>query len=282
MQKDVHFYLTYALARKARIRNNDALKIAWSDQYTDDLTISDLHGIQTQSAVLGNWLDKQIQRSVLVPFHFLPGDNSEQPWVVTPDNRKAHILFEKANASLDLFQLGIALHALQDTFSHQGFTGWDEKINACYPWYYIQSGLPDIGHAEMAALPDIASAVWTDPRNGELIFNADRVMDCAIRTFRMLAISNMVPVTYRAAEPGGKGIFDMPEQEQSTLKNIFQIENYDARKKALIDFSDDRVRYSKINKKFKVLFKRQFIAAASKHLAAAIELIKDLPSKNQN
>ena len=46
MQKDVHFYVTYALAKKAGLPAGDAEGLAWADQYTDDLTESDLHGIQ--------------------------------------------------------------------------------------------------------------------------------------------------------------------------------------------------------------------------------------------
>ena len=76
MQKDFHFYLTYVLSRKVGISVKDAEKIAWANQYTDDLTEADLHGIQTQSAILGNWADRQIQLSVLVPFHFIPGADS--------------------------------------------------------------------------------------------------------------------------------------------------------------------------------------------------------------
>jgi hypothetical protein len=53
MQKDVHFYVTYALARKAGLAAEDAEALAWADQFTDDLTAPDLHGIQTQSAVAG-------------------------------------------------------------------------------------------------------------------------------------------------------------------------------------------------------------------------------------
>ena len=49
----MHFYVTYALARKAGLPAADAEVLAWADQYTDDLTAPDLHGIQTQSAIAG-------------------------------------------------------------------------------------------------------------------------------------------------------------------------------------------------------------------------------------
>ena len=83
MQKDVHFYVTYALARKAGLPAEGAEKLAWADQFTDDLTAPDLHGIQTQSAIAGNWADRQVQLSVLVPFHFVPGSDAGHPWMTT-------------------------------------------------------------------------------------------------------------------------------------------------------------------------------------------------------
>lgn len=160
MQKDVHFYLTYALARKLKIKNTEAEKIAWADQYTDNLKKPDLYEIQTQCGKLDNWHDPQIQMSVLVPFHFIPGNDAEHPWMTTPNNRRARQLVGAAQN--DPIRLGIALHGLQDTFSHQGFSGWRESRNSCFPWYYIESGLPNVGHAEMRVVPDVVNYVWTD------------------------------------------------------------------------------------------------------------------------
>jgi hypothetical protein len=53
VQKYVSFCVTYALARKAGLPAGDAEVLAWADQFTDDLTESDLHGIQTQFAIAG-------------------------------------------------------------------------------------------------------------------------------------------------------------------------------------------------------------------------------------
>jgi len=61
MQKDFHFYVTYFLARKAGMSAVLSRKIAWADQFADDLTKADLHGLQTQCKPLGNWSDRQIQ-----------------------------------------------------------------------------------------------------------------------------------------------------------------------------------------------------------------------------
>ena len=145
MQKDVHFYVTYVLAKRAGLPAQDAEQLAWADQFTDDLTESDLHEIQTQSAIAGNWADRQVQLSVLVPFHFVPGSNAEHPWMTTANNDRARQLVQSAKGSL--LQLGIALHAFQDTFSHEGFSGWQEDLNSCFPWYFVQSALPNVGGA---------------------------------------------------------------------------------------------------------------------------------------
>jgi hypothetical protein len=82
-------YVTYALAREAGLPAEDAEKLAWADQYTDDLTEPDLHGIQTQCATVGNWADRQVQLSVLVPFHFVPGADATHPWMTTAGSDRA-------------------------------------------------------------------------------------------------------------------------------------------------------------------------------------------------
>lgn len=262
MQKDVHFYLTYALARKAGMTAKDAETIAWADQYTDDLTEAELYGIQTQVAIIGNWSDRQIQRSVLVPFHYIPGDDIKCPWLVTANNKRVRKLVETAP---ETFQFGIALHSLQDSFSHQGFTGWDEPVNACYPWYYIQSNIPNIGHAEMGALPDIANALWTDPRTGQLIDNKGRVLECAIATFAALCNWSRSTEFYK-------------NTLRLHIEQIFHLSSYDQRKAALRELSGEKeIHYSSLNKQFQTDFHRQqFISSASQHLASATELMRDL------
>lgn len=243
MQKDIHFYLTFALAVKAG--QADALTIAWADQYTDDLTKAQISGIQTQSAVLGNWSDRQIQNTVLVPFHFIPGSDR----MVVENNTLAQLLVEKAG---NPFELGIALHALQDTFSHQGFSGWDEPANSCFAWWYIQSITPNIGHAEMGAVPDMADMVWTDPRSGEFIDNKERALRCALKTYTALGGQNWPPVAKRL-----EGIFKLP---------------YDERKKEFQLLAGESVRYLHPSYS-KLKFEREFIAAARKHLGRFMKYI---------
>ena len=272
MQKDVHFYLTYALARKVGIDADLAAKLAWADQFTDELVKAEAHGIQTQSAVMGNWADPEIQRCVLVPFHFIPGGQVEYPWAVTANSHRAIRMLN--GAITDAFGFGIALHTFQDTFSHQGWTGWNENFNACFQWYYLQSGIPNIGHAEMAAVPDIASAVWTDPRTGKQINNKMRATICAeltcLHLSRFLAASQNRPT------------FTIENQQRWNLiaiefKEAFEIEAYDKRKEVMIELSGEQVRYKDIDSKLQPRHKQDFIRAAGRHLALAMDLIKDLP-----
>lgn len=251
MQKDFHFYLTYALARKVGICAETAERIAWADQHTDEMTKADLHGIQTQSAVLGNWADRQIQLSVLVPFHFLPGDNG---WIVEPNSAQARELVKMAK---DPIRLGIALHTLQDTFSHQGFSGWQEKLNSCFPWWYIQSATPNIGHAEMGVVPDVVNYVWTDPRTGKAIDNKVRAESCAAETFRHL---------YQfAGRPKGVHWPTIADE----LEPIFHL-SYDDRKRELRRIGGNQtISYKNLN-----FDKDDFIQAARQHLATVMNSLK--------
>jgi hypothetical protein len=197
MQKDVHFYLTYALARRAGISAEDAERIAWADQFVDEC-VGAVHGIHTRpdGAIC---LEPQVQLTALIPFHFVPGDAPERPWVVTMDSTRAKGLVEEAGPVFrdgqkapkylrgDAFQVGIALHAYQDSFSHHGFSGWRENYNSCFPWYAPAAARPNVGHAELGPIPDVVRYVWTDPRNGMVIDNYTRAMAAAQGTWAFLA-----------------------------------------------------------------------------------------------
>ena len=141
----------------------------------------------------GNWGDRQIQLSVLVPFHFRPGDG-ENKWVVTADSSQAKKLVKAAMD--DPFWFGIALHAFQDTFSHQSFSGWEEESNSCFNWHYLRpqtAVIPNVGHADLMGTPDVVHYIWTDPRTGKQIKNWERAMSCAQRTYLYLCQFNNKP-----------------------------------------------------------------------------------------
>jgi hypothetical protein len=268
MQKDVHFYVTYALARKAGLTDDYAEKIAWADQFTDDMSEAVVHGIQTQSSdIAGNWGDKQIQATILVPFHFIPGKDKDHPWKTTPNNFRARRLVNGASRNGNLFQLGIALHGLQDTFSHQGFSGWHEKLNSCFPWYYLTSALPNIGHAEMRVIPDVTNYTWTDPRNGQKIYNWKRAVSAARETYEFLRkVFNDAPSAH------------WPSLE-SKLKSFFRLDNYDERKGEIRRLSGrDKISYTEVDEKLRPQYEDDFIYAAKNHLSSAMKLFSQIPS----
>jgi hypothetical protein len=235
MQKDTHFYLTYALARRVGIEPDEALKIAWANQYTDDCKKPRLHGLRTQCGLLADWYDRTVQHDVIVAFHFVPGDKG---WLVTANNKRARRLVQQAN---NPFELGIALHALQDTFSHAGFTGWAEPANA-RPWLrWLPNPTPNVGHADLGKIPDI---IYIKLITGQVIDNREKALACAQATYELL---------------GGK----YWSKVRNEVLNAFVI-NYDKRKEALKVLAGRKLRYSQLKMSE---YKRPFILAARKHLS---------------
>ena len=270
MQKDFHFYLTYALCVRLSLPPLLSQQIAWANQYTDELSEADIFGIQTQSKLLGNWHDHQIQHSVLVPFHFLPGDEISRPWKTTADSRLAHILI---NDSIpDCFQFGIALHSLQDTFSHEGFSGWNDKENAAYPWYYIESTLPNVGHAELRALPDIVNLTWTDPRTGESVNNQVRALDAAEATYK--AILKFTEGYHKI------NVVSSWDDIAPCLEDVFKLESYEDRKTFLRNMAlVPDISFKHLSGSFRNLYRKEFIEAARKHLSLVLGFCSNLPIK---
>ena len=272
MQKDFHFYVTYALARKAGVPEPDARIIAWADQFTDRLTTADVYGIQTQCDMVDNWGDKQIQFTVLIPFHFLPGDDAAWAWKTIENSARSRKLVQAAVRSGDPVRIGIALHALQDTFSHQGFSGWNEAGNSCFPWYYLRSSLPNVGHAEMMAIPDMVDRKWYDPRTNEEIKNWQRAGRAARAT--------LLPLVRFAGGTNGTALW---QQLGDQLRAIFRTPDYDERKRLLRQLAGhNTIKYSEIEEELKSNYSTSFVQAATSHLADAVKLFEGLPRMAPN
>ena len=247
--------MTYALARKAGLPAQIAKQIAWANYHTDTVKRAALYGVQTQikSHPLGNWSDRQIQHTVIVPFHFVPGDDPKLPWKCTRNSKRVRHLVEES--ILCSFQFGIALHALQDSFSHENFSGWREGLNSCWPWD-PRSILPNIGHTEMGREPDIAHRVWTDPRSEQRIDNKLRVLGAAQATYEFMACSS-------EAEP-----WDDVLQAVTPLLH----KSYDERKDGLRKLAGNGVlSYRQLNSDFENRHRRAFIQASRKYLALAFD-----------
>ena len=94
MQKDFHYYTVYSLLLDSGYSKEDAEVIAYASQYVDDCNENQLfkndpttvfknevhvgdqlfRGIITQTCSLKTFSD-ETQNYVLIPFHFLPGNN---------------------------------------------------------------------------------------------------------------------------------------------------------------------------------------------------------------
>jgi len=144
MQEDMHYYATLAIALSAGINKDDAEIIAYSSQYVDDSTEANseqhedgglLYGIATAhhsiSCIAHRFIEKEEQRRVWVPFHFVPGgegSNFEEKLICKKDSKIAQEMFNNhINVAVDkefgLELIGIAAHAFMDSFSHYGFSG---------------------------------------------------------------------------------------------------------------------------------------------------------------
>jgi hypothetical protein len=175
MEKDFHFYVTYALANKAGFSDDDSHIIAYSSQYLDDNNESQyprkggppqfpfgikanggfFRPIMTQSMSVKS-LVYEIQKFVYVPFHFLPGDTNQpingqhSRYSTTPDSPNARNLLRAALATNNPYRVGIAVHTFSDTWSHQNFTGYEEDWNSVFHWRNPFRALaPNIGHADV-------------------------------------------------------------------------------------------------------------------------------------
>ncbi|GAB7081048.1 DUF6765 family protein [Megalodesulfovibrio paquesii] len=146
MQIDMHYYGMYALAFAAGLREDVASIIATSSQLVDDFAYSmpvsfrdagQFTGIATahHTASIRN-IDRDDQREVWVPFHFIPGNNGSdftERLVCQRNSPIAREMFERAisekNAPYWLHRIGIATHVFADTFAHYGFSGVSSRRN---------------------------------------------------------------------------------------------------------------------------------------------------------
>ncbi len=146
MQKDMHYYGTYAMARAAGIEQDSAKIIATASQFVDDNAIENhiefLDGgrIDTEATahhtISGANIDKINQRKVWVPFHFLPGnegDHYHENMICRKDSDIAREMVKNnlsySNRAYARELIGITAHVYADTFSHHGFSGFSSEVN---------------------------------------------------------------------------------------------------------------------------------------------------------
>lgn len=166
MQKDMHYYGTYAIARMAGLKLQDVKIIAYSALFVDDSTETDsqthtdrglLYGVATahhpKQASL-QYIRHQIkqhykranignlqQRRIWIPFHFYPGNegkNLSEKLICRKNSRIVNEMFDNhikhtAGFIYILHLIGIASHIYMDTFSHYGFSGLSSEVNTVNP-----------------------------------------------------------------------------------------------------------------------------------------------------
>lgn len=198
MEKDFHFYVTGMLANHAGFTDDEAITIATASQYVDDATESfpiyfdDGKIIETTMTAHYHIQSffPSVQKKVFMCFHFPPeglisANGKDLFSFKTKENSTLindllnQIKADKEGGSYNdlvsgngipfhLFRLGIALHTLSDSWSHNSFTGrhndendvgkiwfkkgtkWDRQYFNDWKW----DAAPSIGHAECGYYPD--------------------------------------------------------------------------------------------------------------------------------
>ena len=200
---------------------------------------------------------------------------------VTPYSRNAKFVLSGALDSYNAYRIGIALHTVADTWSHQNFTGLQEDWNAVYPWYNVfKSLVPNIGHAEAGHSPDVISESWIDYRIDK------NPIDNRQRAFA--ALETIYDVLCNRTK-SGRAWGDL----KTDFKNIIDAPDYDERIKRTSDLVGGGIpKYSKdtwidaaLHKDGETCVLRQnfretnwyhFHQAAKSHLAEVVNLIKEI------
>lgn len=149
MQKDMHFYGTYAIARLAGFERGDAHVIATSAEFVDDSSYDNTKKNKNAEIIFPtctahhpadagkvSWSHPEVHRLVWVPFHFYPGgkgDSLHEKLLCLKDSKIVNQMFDNhigmGKKAFYLYLLGIASHVYMDTFSHYGFSGICSELN---------------------------------------------------------------------------------------------------------------------------------------------------------
>ena len=149
MQKDMHYFGTYAMARAAGLKPDICQTIATATEFVDDniekeqISFADGGHLDVIPTAHHKYSARNInhhdQRLVWLPFHFIPGNKgssvSEQ-LVCQKDSQIAREMVEhnlakaiESNKDFGPHLMGITAHVYADTFSHYGFSGVSSRRN---------------------------------------------------------------------------------------------------------------------------------------------------------
>ena len=159
MQKDFHYYATYAAAILAGYTHEESLAICYSDQLTDLCSKSFLSGLggplsaaTTQLAMEmadagTDMISRQDITRIWASFHFLPGNLNAERKGCSKLYLHKYSLICNPNSDLvtetvtlgksSLQATGIAMHVLADTWAHRYFAGTPSLvINNTDSWFF--------------------------------------------------------------------------------------------------------------------------------------------------
>ena len=170
MQLDFHYYATFCAAILAGFPREDALAIAYSDQFVDECSVTLLGKIKGPAAAAttqlqSELLDARTERSGLrditriwSSFHFLPRDLYADVGRGGKTYKNKYRLICGPNGELvaDTVRLakdrgpqaaGIAMHVLSDTWAHRYFAGTPSLVinNTNYHFYELTEDGKEIG-----------------------------------------------------------------------------------------------------------------------------------------
>lgn len=150
-QTDFHYYVVYYMSRLALTDRRRAKRIAASSQFADDFAGTSPTDPKPRSAA--DMLRSYYIRK-LGTFHFVDSSFG----AVERNNWLAGVVTRQAIASGDDVRLGVALHSLADTFSHEGFSATAGSVN----WRNTPLGVVlrqtpfgGLGHVAAGVSPDL-------------------------------------------------------------------------------------------------------------------------------
>lgn len=246
-QKDIHYYATRCIAKEAGYSDEDAELIAWANVQTDTCKG---FGFHTQvNPITYLWSKAGTY------FHFLPGDDPERPEMTTANCWIAQKLVKMATSPIEK---GIALHSLQDTWSHQNFYPKCTRENNTQQW---AQWWPHYGHSAMIKTPDILAADWYDGRIGQNVINRER--------FRYA-----LRATYTALAENGANVGAWSQSSEAMKILSDRALDYEARKAAWATASGIRASASKTDKEMWAEHIAEFKAAAKRQKQVVQEWLR--------
>lgn len=152
MKKEMHYEGTYCLARLAGLDQKTARTIAYANTYVDHSVDKEVENHETGGMLVAEETAHHFaqakniypvhQRYIWTPFHFLPsceGSNFYERVICVKASQNPladlmmdHHLSVSSSADFGKHLIGITTHVLQDSFSHQGFSGVASPLNCLH------------------------------------------------------------------------------------------------------------------------------------------------------